>query len=155
MLRRKHLATDAEIHAALDRVPDNHPGKPVIRELLKRPSGDLAATKSMYKRRLRRLLKLAKLPAPISNHMVEGEERDLVWLDRRLILEFDGWEWHKDKFEDDRRRDNLAIAAGWRVMRLTADRVDTEPYAVIAEIAAARAAAAAGAVTAAAGTVAA
>jgi very-short-patch-repair endonuclease len=142
MLRRQPLATDRQIRATLERLPANHSGAPLIRKLLELPPGQLVMTRSIYERKLRKLLKQAGLPMPLSNHGIAGKERDLAWPHAKLILEFDGWEFHKDKFEDDRLRDAKAAAAGWRVIRLTADRVDTEPYAVIAEIAAALAAAA-------------
>lgn len=137
MLRRETLRIDAQIRDALTRLPANHPGAPVARRLLAMTPGELAVTRSRYERILRRLLKEAGLPTPLSNLMVAGAERDLVWPQAKLILEFDGWEFHRHRFEADRRRDAAAVAAGWRVIRLTADRVDSEPFAVIAEIAAA------------------
>lgn len=140
MLRRG--TPDRQIRATLERLPANHPGVPITRRLLELPPGSMALTKSIYERRLRALLKQAGLPAPISNHLVAGKERDLVWPEARLIVEFDSWEFHREKFLDDRARDAKAVAAGWRVIRLTADRVDHDALAVIAEIAAALAAAA-------------
>lgn len=137
MLRRKELATEKQLCEALDRVPTNHSGAAVVRRLLKLPPGSLAVTKSKYERDLRRLCRDAELPQPTSNMMVEGKEVDLCWPAAKLIVEFDGWEWHKHKFVSDRRRDAYLQARGWTVMRFTADDVDKRPFVVIAQIAAA------------------
>ncbi len=137
MLRHRPLASDREIRVTLERLPANHSGVPLIRKLLALPPGELVLTRSIYERKLRRLLAQAGLPAPISNMLVAGCARDLVWPEAKLIVEFDGWIFHRDRFRDDRARDAQATAQGWRVIRLTADRVDTDSLKVIAELAAA------------------
>jgi very-short-patch-repair endonuclease len=134
-VRRSGLASDRQVQEALDRLPRNHPGVPIVRHLLSLAPGELSLTKSRYERKLRMMIAAAGLPAPTSNHGVEGVESDLVWVDRKLIIEFDGWETHKSKVHADKARDARLIAAGWRVLRLTADRVDREPLLVIAQIA--------------------
>lgn len=43
-----------------------------------------------------------------------------------LALELDGWQWHAKHLEDfkrDRRRQNLLVTHGWRVLRFTAEDV--------------------------------
>jgi very-short-patch-repair endonuclease len=141
-LRRTDAAADRQILETLERLPANHRGAALIRKLIPLPPGELALTKSVYERRLRRLLQQARLPLPLSNVVVAGRERDLVWPHAKLIVEFDGWIVHRDRFREDRKRDAQAAALGWRVIRLTADRVDNEPFAVIAELSAALLAAA-------------
>ncbi len=135
MLRRTHQATDQQIRDTLERLPANHKGAGLVRRLLALPPGELRLTRSLYERKLGQLLRQAQLPAPISNLMVAGHERDLVWPEAKLIVEFDGWIFHRDRFRNDRARDAAAVAQGWRVIRLTADRVDDEPWAVIAQLA--------------------
>ena len=56
-----------------------------------------------------------------------------------LILEADGRPFHTKRadFERDRRRDNLAVANGYRVMRLTYQMLTREPRAVREQIIAA------------------
>ena len=46
---------------------------------------------------------------------------DFVWRAQRLIVETDGKRTHRTNraFEDDRFRDQRAILAGWRVVRIT------------------------------------
>jgi very-short-patch-repair endonuclease len=137
MLRRKQLASDKQVREALDRVSPTRPGVQLLRRLLELPAESLAATKSRYERKLRKLLKAAGLPVPLSNHRPEGIEVDLCWPEKKLIVEFDGWEFHKEKFKSDRRRDAYLQARGWKVMRFTADDIDMQPYLVIAQITAA------------------
>ena len=47
----------------------------------------------------------------------------------RVIVELDGRTYHArlDDFENDRRRDQLALAAGWRTVRFTWRQVTTDP----------------------------
>lgn len=54
---------------------------------------------------------------------------DFAWPDRRVIVETDGRRYHAriDAFERDRRRDQLALAAGWRTLRFTWRQVVNEP----------------------------
>ncbi len=58
--------------------------------------------------------------------MVGTNERvDFAYCEQRLIIECDGRRWHTRErdFERDRRRDNEAMLAGWRVLRVTWDQV--------------------------------
>ena len=52
---------------------------------------------------------------------MEGIEVDFVWRDRRLIVEVDGYAFHRSPaaFERDRERDVLLQTRGWRVLRFT------------------------------------
>ncbi len=76
------------------------------------------------------------------NASVEGMEVDFYWPAQRLVVEFDGFAYHSDRqaFEHDRLRDQRLIAAGNRVMRLTARQLDGTTEAVIARLAVAIAA---------------
>ncbi len=80
------------------------------------------------------------LPAPSCNETLRiGNERlmvDFLWVSQRLVLETDGRETHATPvaFQRDRRRDQLLIAAGYRVARTTWDQMQLEPDAVVARI---------------------
>jgi very-short-patch-repair endonuclease len=54
---------------------------------------------------------------------------DIFWPDQRLIVELDGREYHDDEdaFEDDRDKDADLVAAGFRVVRVTWNRLTQEP----------------------------
>ena len=58
---------------------------------------------------------------------VEGSEVDFVWRDARLIVEVDGYRYHREPsaFEDDRERDVKLVLAGWRVLRFTWTQITT------------------------------
>jgi Protein of unknown function (DUF559) len=77
------------------------------------------------------------LPTPEISVDLYGYVPDLLWREQRLIVEVDGWEFHRGrgKFENDRRRDASLIAAGWLVLRFTGRQIRDQPYAVIARIA--------------------
>ena len=68
--------------------------------------------------------------------IIEGELVDCVWPARRLVIEIDGYGYHRSKraFEEDRRRDAKLTLAGYRVIRITYDRIVHEPGALIADI---------------------
>ncbi|HET9718617.1 MAG TPA: DUF559 domain-containing protein [Solirubrobacteraceae bacterium] len=131
----KGLATASQIRQTIERVPARKPGVGTLRRLLER--GGHARTRSDYERRLLELIAQAGLPRPLTNHRIATHEVDMVWLDRRLVLEFDGFKFHSDRraFERDRRRDQDLVAAGYRVLRVTARQLEEEPLAVIARLA--------------------
>ena len=61
---------------------------------------------------------------------------DAVWSEQRLVVEVDGWGYHRSKrsFTNDRRRDRDLVKGGWRVVRFTSDDVTLRPEAVAAEL---------------------
>jgi very-short-patch-repair endonuclease len=72
----------------------------------------------------------AGVPAPRVNVRIAGEEADLSWPDRRLIVEIDGASFHQDKLED-ARRTRAWRAAGWYVERVPSDAVYADPRRLI------------------------
>lgn len=62
---------------------------------------------------------------------------DVLFLRSRLIVEFDGWEFHHDRqaFEDDRRRRNELVLAGYTVLNFTWLQVTEDPDWVLRAIA--------------------
>ena len=63
-------------------------------------------------------------------------EADAVWHDARLIVELDGYAFHRTQaaFERDRAGDRAAVAAGWRVIRITWRQLATNPSAVVSDL---------------------
>jgi very-short-patch-repair endonuclease len=61
---------------------------------------------------------------------------DLAWPEVGLAVEVDGWETHgtREAFQDDRERDALMVAMGWRVLRFTWDDVVNRPSYVLSVI---------------------
>ncbi|HWH93132.1 MAG TPA: type IV toxin-antitoxin system AbiEi family antitoxin domain-containing protein [Baekduia sp.] len=77
------------------------------------------------------------LPRPQVNHHDNGTEVDFRWPASRLIVEVDGWSFHRSRraFVGDRARDRRALRAGWRVARYPALEVMHSPGVVAAELA--------------------
>jgi very-short-patch-repair endonuclease len=72
----------------------------------------------------------AKLEPGAINVRIAGEEADLSWADRRLIVEIDGGTYHQDKLED-ARKTAAWRAAGWQVERVPAADVYDNPERLI------------------------
>ena len=128
------LVTENEIQAAMERAT-NHAGVAALRAELRRGAGP-QWTRSESERRMLRLLRDARLPPPLTNVRVAGFEADFFWPDQKLIVEFDGYQFHGHRraFEQDRRRDQAHIAAGYTVIRVTWRQLTEEPLAVVATI---------------------
>jgi hypothetical protein len=69
------------------------------------------------------------VPRPLVNRRLHGYEVDCHWPARRLVVELDGYAFHRSRysFEEDRERDAALLAAGWRVMRITARKLTERP----------------------------
>ncbi len=132
---RRALVSAVEIEAAIARAPYAK-GIGTTRALLG-GSDRPARTRSVYERRLLRLIREALLPPPQVNVRVGDLEVDFLWAQQRLIVEFDGFGYHGDRraFERDRIRDQRLALLGYQVVRVTARQLDQTPFAVIAAIA--------------------
>ena len=77
-----------------------------------------------------------RLPPPAFNTTVAGFEVDAQWTKAQVVVELDGFAFHRHRhaFESDRRRDAALQASGYRVIRLTARRLNAEPDAIAAEL---------------------
>lgn len=71
-------------------------------------------------------------------------ELDLAFPAARLVIEVDGWAYHRDvdRFRRDARRQNALVAEGWRVLRVTWYDLVEDPARVAALVAGTLAAAA-------------
>jgi hypothetical protein len=69
------------------------------------------------------------LPTPQINVIVNGREVDAYFPDAKLIVEADGWDFHKDReaFEDDRERDAENLRHGLKTLRITKQRMTQTP----------------------------
>jgi very-short-patch-repair endonuclease len=82
---------------------------------------DPAPTRSEMEKRFLKLCDDHGIPRPQTNSRVEGLEVDFVWRDRRLVVEVDGYRYHRSpaRFEWDREKDVTLETQGWQVMRFT------------------------------------
>jgi very-short-patch-repair endonuclease len=80
------------------------------------------------------------LPRPETNVKLNLDgtcvEIDLLWAEQRLAVETDGEETHgtPPAFQRDRWRDQVLLANGYRVSRVTWDQMDAEPEAVFSRV---------------------
>ena len=88
-----------------------------------------AFTRSELEDRFHALCNTHDLPRPTSNTLIEGEEVDFAWRAQRLLVEVDGYGYHRSpsRFENDRERDIMLTLAGWHVLRFTWTQVTTRP----------------------------
>lgn len=98
-----------------------------------RPRG---ITRSRLERRFRRLIREAGLPRPATNLFIEGFELDVYWPHERFAVELDTYDYHGDpkSFETDRLRHEELKLAGIEMVRVTGERLDREPGAVMRRI---------------------
>jgi very-short-patch-repair endonuclease len=96
-------------------------------------------TRSDLERDFLRLCRRNRLPAPEVNVRVGRHLVDFLWHDRMLIVETDGYRYHRGRqaFEDDRARDLALRSLGYEVLRIADRQVDDEPER-IAEVLRAR-----------------
>jgi very-short-patch-repair endonuclease len=101
------------------------------------PGHEPSLTRSEAERRLRALIRSARLPPPRTNVRLGRYEVDFVWPDERVVVEVDGFAFHSTRtaFERDRARDRALQAAGYVVLRFTWRQLIDEPEAVVAELA--------------------
>jgi hypothetical protein len=107
-----------------------------LRSLLAGRVGPLPETRSALEHRFLRVCQRAGLPRPAVNVPVAGLEVDCLWPSERVVVELDGFAYHRGRgaFERDRRRDGTLLAAEYRVLRITNHRLVNEPSAVVSEI---------------------
>jgi very-short-patch-repair endonuclease len=82
---------------------------------------DAAPTDSELEEAFLQLCDDHHIPRPETRVYIEGYRVDCVWRSERLIVEVDGYRYHRapSRFEDDRERDVELSAKGWRVVRFT------------------------------------
>ena len=128
----RRIVTTRAIEAVIAREPTRR-GSPIIRALLDDPR----LTRSEKERKILKLIDQAQLPKPLTNVRVHGYLADVYWPSHGLVLEFDGWDAHGHRlaFESNRKRDQVMVAAGLRVLRVTDRHLVHEPIALTARIA--------------------
>jgi hypothetical protein len=82
------------------------------------------------------LIRDTSAPEPSVNVVVEGFLVDFYWPQERLVVEFDGFGYHRSResFERDRVMDITLRRAGIGVLRITDRRINSEPHVVRADV---------------------
>jgi very-short-patch-repair endonuclease len=144
--RLEHLLDRAEIreltdYPALDAIARAHPGHRGATKLRRTIATHYAGedlSRSDLEILFKELCRHYDLPQPRVNHPVAGKIVDFLFAEQRLIVETDSWRYHKTRraFEDDRARDVLTTAAGYRTLRFTDRQLTRQPEQVAQAIAA-------------------
>lgn len=89
-------------------------------------------TRSDLERDFLQLCRRHRLPAPEVNVRIGPHLVDFLWRDRKLVVETDGYEYHRGRqaFQDDRARDLDLRARGLQVIRVAEKQVNEEPRRV-------------------------
>jgi hypothetical protein len=131
--------------AAIDRslAPGRRRGAPMLRRVLaawRTGDGRVPRLRSQMEARMLAAVVEAGAPRPQCNAALslDGEsfEVDFLWAAQRLIVETDGRETHGTAvaFGNDRRRDQILIANGYRVARIAWSHLQDEPEVTMARI---------------------
>ena len=123
---RSPFLTQAQLADVCARNP-KHPGTKLLAEFL----DDLTSgpTRSEFEDAFPGFCVTFGLPVPLLNVIVCGYEVDAYFPDHGVIVELDGWAFHRDRvtFESDRNRDAYTLAAGLVTVRITWARMTTDP----------------------------
>jgi very-short-patch-repair endonuclease len=125
------------VEALLDRA-GGHRGRGRLRRALALYRPDPSFTRSRFERQFRRLVRAARLPMPSMNFNFAGYELDAYWPQHRFAVELDLFETHGTRaaFERDRLRQEELKLIGIEMIRVTKPRLDSEPEAVLRNLAA-------------------
>lgn len=134
--RKVSLEALAQRHGEIAR--KGKPGTAALRELIEHRGVGFVPPESELEARMLDLLDRHGFPPPERQVEVPwlsgaAERVDLAYPSARLVIECDGRRWHtrESDFERDRRRDNEALLAGWRVLRVTWDQVVNDEAGVV------------------------
>jgi len=138
---REHKVTVAEVRTTLDRVARRgRAGAGVLRQVLDERALGLQISDSRAELVLAEALRAHGAPAPEYHWVVrighDVFEVDFAYPEAMLVIEVDGYWSHTNPlaFEEDPRRQNLLLGAGYMVKRYTTTRVLNRPHVVAAEI---------------------
>lgn len=143
IVSRRHLREaydNAERHDLLDvgelrelvETTTGRRGLSAIRRLLARDLESAARSRSALEVEFAIFCRESGLPEPIMNAYVGGYEVDAYWPDSRLVVELDGYEYHRGReaFERDRAKVGDLAELGIEVLPLTHRRLRSAPSRV-------------------------
>jgi very-short-patch-repair endonuclease len=124
-----------EVRRLVQRHP-HHRGAHKLRALIACDQ-EPALTRSEAEALMLAIVRKAQLPAPATNVRIHGYEVDMYWRAERLVVEVDGYAFHRSRrsFEGGRRRDAVLTAAGLRVMRVTWRQITQDRDATLVRLA--------------------
>lgn len=128
---RLELITMRDLGDALGRYRGRRGSKRLAETIARYRGLPIERARSGAEIRAMELFRNCGFPLPRLNWLIAGEEADLSWPDRRLIIEIDGGPFHLDAGED-ARKEAVWRGAGWTVRRLPSDDVYEHPDRLLA-----------------------
>lgn len=124
----RHHCNPLQIADIIERHP-RHPGAARLRPLMDSGDPRETVTASEGEELLLALLRRAGLPTPELNVGLHGFSVDALWRAQRVVLEVDGWLFHRTRrsFEDDRAKGAVLAAHGFSVVRATPRQLRDHP----------------------------
>ncbi len=115
----------SDLGEVVDRNP-RHPGVARVRPFITVKGGP---TRSEWEDAFPAFCRRFGLPEPVMSTKVLGFEVDALFVEEKLIVELDSWQFHSDRasFESDRERDATTLAAGYATVRVTWERLAQRP----------------------------
>ena len=122
---REKILRPAALADVLERNP-HHPGTKLLEPFVDRPHNP---TNSGFEDDFLAFVDKYGLPRPEINFPFNGRKLDAFWPEYGVIVECDGWDFHKDRdmFEDDRERDADHLDHGLITVRITKRRLTAMP----------------------------
>jgi len=105
------------------------PGGSAFRQAVDCRLPDIGDARSLLEVLVMDLCRREGIPAPAVNRTEQGHLVDFRWIEQRLVVEVDGYEYHRGhgSFERDARTDNDLRATAWIVLRFTYRMVKYNP----------------------------
>jgi hypothetical protein len=132
------IAEVLDLKAIEDQLTRNptRPGAKAVRNVLETHYIGRTPTWSENEEALLAITRALGIPDPECNAFVvlpdggPAIRADFVWRDRRVIVEADSRTWHtsRQRFEQDRVRDQRLTAAGWTIIRTTWKQMTRRPH---------------------------
>jgi very-short-patch-repair endonuclease len=131
----KRLTSHAAINAVLNAYPHRR-GVARLRALAD-PGRPTTETRSDGEEALLALIRRANLPMPEVNARVGSYTADFLWREQRVIVELDGYDYHRGRaaFERDHERDAQHQRMGYLVIRITGRQLRHRVEEVLAALA--------------------
>jgi predicted transcriptional regulator of viral defense system len=131
----RHLWDELSLLDLLRRYP-RRAGSRVVRTVLEARNAGAKVIRSDLEVEFLEFVDEAGLPEPEMNDEVEGLEVDCVWREQFVVVELDSRTFHLTAaaFEQDRERDRILQAAGWRPVRVTSKQLKHAPARLQADL---------------------
>ena len=135
---RLRMTDLGRLRGVLARSGTKRHGAKVLRSLLEARDPAKERSDSELEDKLIRLIRSERLPPPALHYNVVDEDRwlgeiDLAYPRQRIAVEVHGYRFHSSRsaWEDDQRRENGLVEAGWRVLKVTHSQLEHDPASII------------------------